>query len=1394
MIQSVNGIPFADYTSAIKNGNEQRLRITFPNKNLDEEDVYEDGITYSAVLNGDNDLTIGKAVCASVFVPLVNDGTYANFNFKQQFTVEIGVVINNVCEYAPLGVFIGEKPKRLMGDTIELIGYDLMTLLEKETAEKNAKDFLTSLTYPLTIGQIFDALCVYYEVDGDRTQAINATRQITSAPFGGEGITGRDILAWIAEACGCYARFSRTGVCELVWFETTSYSIDGYDYFTIEPMEYDVDQIDQVRVQVTEKDVGTNYPSDGTFYHTYAVIDNPYLYATEASDLATVTQNLYTRLHAFPVYTPCNVYADGNWLVECGDIITVVDLDDTTEITLPIFSLTLNWSGRAECTYESTGSEEREAVTTVQRQMIRLNTKYHELEVDIDTLRSMIVASSFHIYEQVEDPVDTVGQSALVRGDLWVKPETQDTESVTKCWNGSEWIVVIDNAIIAEQSSLIQQNADAISAEVRRANSAEGTLQTNIDQTAENIRLGVTSAGKVETVGSYILIQSDKIDVNSDGSINLKAGATFTVASNNFSIDANGNVTMSGNVTATTGKIGGWYIGSDYLGNRNTKASSSVGLHALDENETASDTYVFWAGNSSQSSANFSVKGDGTVSIKKGSLDIGNGNFIVDTTGDVTIKRGSITIGSNFAVTSTGEITAKAGTVGGWHIGTDYIGNAETRLGSSIGLRANATGTNYALWLGGTLDYPSSWSAVESAGTWEVTATHNWQYYLPPPFYVRANGKMYSTGGQIGGWNISEHSLTSSLVGLSSDDDITFWAGNASARSANFRIYRDGRIYIGSGSISIGGSASSPNFLVTDEGIVTIKSGSIDITQGSIALGNKFSVTSEGVMRATDAVLTTVTARSGYIGNGSSGWKIGYASIYNGLSGVDGTTVGTYVGVDGLAVYKDAQHSFSVERGTGYLTVKGGMESVDDTTHSSGMFIGSTGIALGGGKFKVTSAGALTAKSGYIGNGSTGWTIGNTSIYNGASSYGGSTAGIYVGVEGVWIYKDASHNIKLDKSTGVVTIKGGKTGIGVASASQTTGVYFGSDGIAFGRTSETSNGATTYLDAFSVTSNGVLTARSGTIGGWTIGVRSLSKLDMNGSTVVSNVGMSSNGSIAFYAGQTASASDCAFKVTKTGKVYLTTLYTRVPDESQPGYDPNDSSTWHTWIDSQVDLGKNGFKIGDDYKTVKSVKNGKVTLSDGSTFNIATSVKIANAIWGGFVEDGVTYKTIELHTTGNTDVKTFLLWEEASSKAVRISCGALGFSESFIANGIYNRGYDAVTSTAEWSHNNSSDYTGNSNTLNVDLPNKTSGASRSRTFAFSTEVSGTTVKIKQGGHVRFQRAISNSWQYQQTASSGTAPTSGYTWAKEYSAGRGNNDVWFYIIVNGERKYIKVHLTG
>ena len=113
------------------------------------------------------------------------------------------------------------------------------------------------------------------------------------------------------------------------------------------------------------------------------------------------------------------------------------------------------------------------------------------------------------------------------------------------------------------------------------------------------------------------------------------------------------------------------------------------------------------------------------------------------------------------------------------------------------------------------------------------------------------------------------------------------------------------------------------------------------------------------------------------------------------------------------------------------------------------------------------------------------------------------------------------------------------------------------------------------------------------------------------------------GTYAFFAGASSLdniGNSSYFSVTQDGEVTLYNLYYwGVTNEGKAGYDPTNPSTW-VWARTKFDLYNNAFKIAGNNQTIKSVDSstGRVTLSNGTTFNTATSIQLApdNPAWSG----------------------------------------------------------------------------------------------------------------------------------------------------------------------------------
>ena len=174
----------------------------------------------------------------------------------------------------------------------------------------------------------------------------------------------------------------------------------------------------------------------------------------------------------------------------------------------------------------------------------------------------------------------------------------------------------VSRATVAENSKLDKtsqyQTADAIVSEAvsQASSSASGTYiaKTSVYQTAQSIVAAAEecTTNNAYTIKSGIAINASGIEVSGGKYVKIKSGGSFSVDSGNFSIDTSGNVSMNGSITATSGRIGGWLLGTNLL-----SSGSGTGYVAMDSN--ASDTYAIWAGSATAANAPFRVARNGTV-------------------------------------------------------------------------------------------------------------------------------------------------------------------------------------------------------------------------------------------------------------------------------------------------------------------------------------------------------------------------------------------------------------------------------------------------------------------------------------------------------------------------------------------------------------------------------------------------------------------------------------------------------------------------------------------------------------------------------------------------------------------------------------------------------------
>lgn len=127
------------------------------------------------------------------------------------------------------------------------------------------------------------------------------------------------------------------------------------------------------------------------------------------------------------------------------------------------------------------------------------------------------------------------------------------------------------------------QTADAIVSAAESYTDGQLTNYSTISQTSDAINLGVQSANSYTDSHAYakqsgISITASGIEISGSKYIKIKSGGSFSVDSGKFSIDTSGNVSLTGAVTATSGKIGSFNIAAHSLTYYDTALGSTINL------------------------------------------------------------------------------------------------------------------------------------------------------------------------------------------------------------------------------------------------------------------------------------------------------------------------------------------------------------------------------------------------------------------------------------------------------------------------------------------------------------------------------------------------------------------------------------------------------------------------------------------------------------------------------------------------------------------------------------------------------------------------------------------------------------------------------------------------
>jgi hypothetical protein len=381
--------------------------------------------------------------------------------------------------------------------------------------------------------------------------------------------------------------------------------------------------------------------------------------------------------------------------------------------------------------------------------------------------------------------------------------------------------------------------------------------ETGADQYAvwsgEQISAGVISSVNWPTTGSEFDLDNGTIKLGGESSPKFSVAADGTLTATGADI--------SGEITALSGTIGGWSIGTDTL-------EASTGEVGLSSTITGGDDIRFWAGHATPGSAPFKITEAGVVSasnliatggaiggftLNSSHLYTGSKTAYNDTNAGIHFGTDGIGIDNNvFTVSSTGALVATSatitggittaalaatgGTIGGFTLNADHLYTSsktvydDTNAGVHLGTDGIGFGNNIF-----TVSAAGALVATSAAITGTITSSN-----------------LTATGGTIGGFTIdTTHGLyagtgatrvqmKSGAAGVGG-----IWTGGTLIADAKNYLDVDGSGKLASGNISWTAAGVLTQTL-TDGGTIALDAGADILLDGDSDLNNKAVIDFDG--------------------------------------------------------------------------------------------------------------------------------------------------------------------------------------------------------------------------------------------------------------------------------------------------------------------------------------------------------------------------------------------------------------------------------------------------------------------------------------------------------------------------------------------------------------------
>ena len=280
------------------------------------------------------------------------------------------------------GTYWAVKPTSQTRNTYKVYAYDAVSRLDsvQSTWLRSIQD-----QFPMTLWKFAGLVAQRCGVTiANNSLPRNGTYLVQA--FYADNLTGRQLLAWVAEASCTFLRATPDGKIEFAWYtDYTSQSI-GPTVYIRDGLSHDKFQtapVVKVQIRQSDDDVGVLYPSDESGPNALVIQGNLLLTSATAEALKPVARAIFETMQGV-TYTPLKVTVPADFpLPAPGNIVSVTDARGNV---LSSYIMTRKISGQ-QVTLESTGNATRDGTAAVNEQSYKnLTGKMLEIKTSVDGL------------------------------------------------------------------------------------------------------------------------------------------------------------------------------------------------------------------------------------------------------------------------------------------------------------------------------------------------------------------------------------------------------------------------------------------------------------------------------------------------------------------------------------------------------------------------------------------------------------------------------------------------------------------------------------------------------------------------------------------------------------------------------------------------------------------------------------------------------------------------------------------------------------------------------------------------------------------------------------------------------------------------------------------------